>query len=61
MDTHMDNAVQQAAGVAGSRGDEDDAAVITRSLHHPESFGVVYDRHAPAIYRYVTQIGRAHV
>ena len=55
MDTHMDNAVQQAAGVAGSRGDEDDAAVITRSLHHPESFGVVYDRHAPAIYRYVTR------
>jgi RNA polymerase sigma factor (sigma-70 family) len=55
MDTHMDNAVQQAAGIAGSQGDEDDAAVITRSLRHPESFGVVYDRHAPAIYRYVTR------
>lgn len=55
MDTHMDNAVRQAAEAAGSRADEDDAVVITRSLRHPESFGVIYDRHAPAIYRYVTR------
>ena len=39
MDTHMDNAVQQAAGIAGARGDEDDAAVITRSLRHPAYLG----------------------
>jgi RNA polymerase sigma factor (sigma-70 family) len=61
MDTHTDNAVRQnavrqnAVPQATTRSSEDDAAVITRSLRQPECFGVVYDRHAPAIYRYVTR------
>jgi RNA polymerase sigma factor (sigma-70 family) len=32
---------------------ENDAAVISRSLHEPEVFALLYDRHAAAIYRYV--------
>jgi RNA polymerase sigma factor (sigma-70 family) len=56
---HMDNAVQQAAGTAEPRGDVDDAALIAQSLRAPERFGVLFDRHAPAIYRYITRrLGR---
>ncbi|HEV2372436.1 MAG TPA: RNA polymerase sigma factor [Streptosporangiaceae bacterium] len=33
----------------------DDAALITRSLHTPEYFGALFDRHAPAISRYITR------
>jgi RNA polymerase sigma factor (sigma-70 family) len=32
-----------------------DAALIARSVSDPECFGVVFDRHAPAIFRYVTR------
>jgi RNA polymerase sigma factor (sigma-70 family) len=40
---------------------ENDAAVISRSLHEPEAFALLYDRHAAAIYRYVTRrLGDAH-
>jgi DNA-directed RNA polymerase specialized sigma24 family protein len=38
-----------------------DAAVISRSLHDPEAFALLYDRHAAAIYRYVARrLGDAH-
>jgi RNA polymerase sigma factor (sigma-70 family) len=48
-----------AAQVPGS-GDagptaSDDAALIARSLHAPECFGVLFDRHASAISRYVAR------
>src|SRR5690348_3937017 len=33
----------------------DDAALIERSYHAPECFGVLFDRHAPEISRYVTR------
>jgi RNA polymerase sigma factor (sigma-70 family) len=33
----------------------DDATLIGHSLDAPECFGVLFDRHAPAIHRYVTQ------
>src|SRR5215467_10378414 len=33
----------------------DDAALIAQSLQAPESFGELFDRHAPAIFRYVTR------
>jgi RNA polymerase sigma factor (sigma-70 family) len=36
-------------------GDGDDAALIARSLHAPECFGMLFDRHAPAIGRYVAR------
>jgi RNA polymerase sigma factor (sigma-70 family) len=56
---HMDNAVRRAAGTAEPRGDVDDAALIAQSLRAPERFGVLFDRHAPAIYRYITRrLGR---
>lgn len=32
-----------------------DAAVIMQSRHEPEAFAVLYDRHAPAIQRYVAR------
>jgi RNA polymerase sigma factor (sigma-70 family) len=32
-----------------------DAALIARSVSDPECFGIVFDRHAPAIFRYVTR------
>jgi RNA polymerase sigma-70 factor (ECF subfamily) len=33
----------------------DDAAMIARSLHAPECFGVLFDRHASAISRYIAR------
>lgn len=40
---------------------DNDAAVIRRSLYQPEAFALLYDRHAAAIYRYVTRrLGDAH-
>lgn len=33
----------------------DDAAVIARSLRSPECFGIIFHRHAPAIYRYLAR------
>ena len=33
----------------------DDAALITRSLRAPECFGALFDRHAPAISRYIAR------
>jgi RNA polymerase sigma-70 factor (ECF subfamily) len=38
----------------GNQSDEDDAAVIARSLADPERFALVFDRHAAAIHRYLT-------
>ena len=35
--------------------DEDDAAVIARSLSDPERFAVVFDRHAAPIHRYLAR------
>jgi RNA polymerase sigma factor (sigma-70 family) len=46
----------RTAGPDGSRADGgDDAAVIARSLRSPECFGAIFDRHAPAIYRYIAR------
>ena len=36
-------------------GTGDDAALIARSLHVPECFRVLFDRHAPAIGRYIAR------
>lgn len=33
----------------------DDAAVISRSWHEPETFAVLYDRHAAALHRYAAR------
>jgi RNA polymerase sigma-70 factor (ECF subfamily) len=57
----MNDAGRQPAGTAESRGyaDADDATVIAESLRVPERFGVLFDRHAPAIYRYIARrLGR---
>jgi RNA polymerase sigma factor (sigma-70 family) len=35
--------------------DETDAAVIGRSRQEPEAFGLLYDRHAAALHRYVAR------
>jgi RNA polymerase sigma factor (sigma-70 family) len=35
--------------------DEDDAAIIERSLHQPERFASIFDRHAPHIQRYLAR------
>jgi RNA polymerase sigma-70 factor (ECF subfamily) len=34
---------------------ENDAALIAESLHRPESFAALYDRHAPAIHRFAAR------
>jgi RNA polymerase sigma-70 factor (ECF subfamily) len=39
----------------GTRLDGDDAAIIEDSLLDPEGFGVVFDRHAPYIHRYLAR------
>lgn len=52
----MSEAAQRAGGLDGSRADGgDDAVVIARSLRSPECFGTIFDRHAPAIYRYIAR------
>lgn len=39
--------------------DEDDAAIIRRSLREPERFAAIFDRHAPHILRYMAhRLGR---
>lgn len=56
---NMDEAVGQETGIAGLYCDIDDAALIAQSLRAPERFGVLFDRHAPAIYRYIARrLGR---
>jgi RNA polymerase sigma factor (sigma-70 family) len=48
-----------AARGAGDADGADDAVLITESLRVPERFGVLFDRHAPAIYRYTARrLGR---
>jgi RNA polymerase sigma factor (sigma-70 family) len=49
----MSDTAQRAAGPAGSG--TDDAALIQRSLRAPECFGMLFDRHAPAIHRYIAR------
>ena len=52
----MTNTGRQAANAANADLDAgDDAALIARSLHAPECFGVLFDRHAPAIGRYIAR------
>ena len=57
----MSEAVHRTAGPDSSGADGshtgggDDAAVIARSLRSPECFGAIFDRHAPAIYRYIAR------
>ncbi|MEV6907326.1 RNA polymerase sigma factor [Amycolatopsis sp. NPDC051071] len=47
------------AGQRGSSPGEDDAAVIGRSLADPDTFAVIFDRHSPAIARYLARrLGR---
>lgn len=40
---------------------ETDAALISKSLHRPEAFASLYDRHAPAIHRFVARRLGEHV
>jgi RNA polymerase sigma-70 factor, ECF subfamily len=55
----MDKAAGQVSGITGPCRDLDDAALIAQSLGAPERFGVLFDRHAPAIYRYIARrLGR---
>jgi RNA polymerase sigma-70 factor (ECF subfamily) len=55
----MSDRARQATGPAAAwPGDAeagDDAALIRLSLEVPECFGALFDRHAPAIHRYITQ------
>jgi len=52
----MGDMARQAAGPAGAGPvTSDDAALIARSLQAPECFGVLFDRHAPAIGRYIAR------
>ena len=52
----MSDTARQAAGHADADPNPgDDAALIARSLHAPECFGVLFDRHAPAIGRYIAR------
>src|SRR5580658_3216152 len=52
----MSDTARQAADPADAGpGTGDDAALIARSLHAPECFGVIFDRHAPAIGRYIAR------
>jgi RNA polymerase sigma factor (sigma-70 family) len=38
-----------------SLGSLDDAAIMERSAHDPETFAILYDRHAAALHRYVAR------
>ena len=52
----MSDTAWQAAGSADAGPPaDDDAALIARSLRAPECFGVLFDRHAPAIGRYIAR------
>ena len=50
-----DPAWQAAGAISADPGAGDDAALIVRSLDAPECFGVLFDRHAPAISRYIAR------
>jgi RNA polymerase sigma factor (sigma-70 family) len=50
----MSDTAQRADGPARSDAGGD-AAVIERSLRAPECFGALFDRHAPAIHRYIAR------
>jgi RNA polymerase sigma factor (sigma-70 family) len=50
-----DTAPQASRYDAAGPDASDDAALITRSLCAPECFGALFDRHAPAISRYITR------
>jgi RNA polymerase sigma factor (sigma-70 family) len=56
----MNDAGQHETEVAATRSDQgDDAALIAGSLLAPERFGLLFDRHAPVIYRYIARrLGR---
>jgi RNA polymerase sigma-70 factor, ECF subfamily len=52
----MGDAQQQVAGTAcADPGQGDDALLIARSRQEPECFGVLFDRHAEAISRYIVR------
>ena len=52
----MTDTAPQASGYDAAGPDaSDDAALITRSLRTPECFGALFDRHAPAISRYIAR------
>jgi RNA polymerase sigma-70 factor (ECF subfamily) len=58
---NIDKAVGPDAAIAGHCGDivVDDATLIAQSLRAPDRFGVLFDRHASAIYRYIARrLGR---
>jgi RNA polymerase sigma factor (sigma-70 family) len=50
-----DTAPQASRYDAAGPDASDDAALITRSLCAPECFGALFDRHAPAISRYIAR------
>ena len=50
-----DPAWQAAGAISAGPGADDDAALIARSLDAPECFGALFDRHAPAISRYIAR------
>jgi RNA polymerase sigma factor (sigma-70 family) len=50
----MSDTARQSAGHAGAGGG-DDATLIARSLRAPECFGALFDRHAPAMSRYIAR------
>ena len=55
----MGEAGMHPAGVAAGCMPGDDAALISRSLHTPERFAAIFDRHAAAIHSYVARrLGR---
>jgi len=51
----MDGAESVARDSAAARACDDDATLIAGSLAAPERFGAVFDRHAPAVYRYAAR------
>lgn len=54
-----DSAGQLAAAHPSSQDAIDDAVIISRSRLAPECFALLFDRHAPALYRYVARrLGR---
>ncbi|MEP7022882.1 MAG: sigma factor, partial [Actinomycetota bacterium] len=56
----MNEAGQRETEAAATHSEaDDDATLITGSLRAPERFGVLFDRHAPVIYRYIARrLGR---
>lgn len=55
----MSDAADQAGETARAEAIADDAALIALSQQQPECFGLLFDRHASAIYRYAARrLGR---